>query len=361
MKKIGCMSSFFLLFFTFIATIVFLFMDNLILNEDNIATFDSVAELEGEPFIVNGNFEPTDTKPNYLQEEGVHSLIGQSVEEVMAKYGDPNRIDLSSYDYEWWIYLDAYKEGYLQVGIEKGVVVMVYCIGENLPTAPFEIGKTYQELNSIFKFQNQVPLKVKNNFYEFRLTKEDLESRPIIEVDGVYIQLYFDTFTSKLSSIRYLDAITLIKHRPYSIVYRGELIEPEEISAKEWRKVEKGSALQIFHITNQIRKRHHLHELVWDEETSHVAFLHSEDMENNEYFSHTSPSFGELKDRLKKENILFQLAGENIAAKYVDAIAAVEGWLNSEGHRVNLLHEEFTHLGVGVYERYYTQNFITPW
>ncbi|MEK1830243.1 CAP domain-containing protein [Priestia megaterium] len=54
------------------------------------------------------------------------------------------------------------------------------------------------------------------------------------------------------------------------------------------------------------------------------------------------------------------MAGENIASNYQDGIAAVEGWLNSEGHRKALLNKEFTRLGVGVYEKYYTQNFITP-
>ncbi|MGK0698226.1 CAP domain-containing protein [Priestia flexa] len=54
------------------------------------------------------------------------------------------------------------------------------------------------------------------------------------------------------------------------------------------------------------------------------------------------------------------MAGENIASNYTDGPAAVEGWLNSEGHRKALLNNDFTHLGVGVYEKFYTQNFITP-
>lgn len=64
---------------------------------------------------------------------------------------------------------------------------------------------------------------------------------------------------------------------------------------------------------------------------------------------------------MKKGNISFKVAGENIAAQYVDGLAAVEGWLNSEGHRVNLLDESYSHLGVGVYQRYYTQNFMIPY
>ena len=83
-------------------------------------------------------------------------------------------------------------------------------------------------------------------------------------------------------------------------------------------------------------------------------------MHDEQYFDHVSPVKGNLADRFNTGEVPFAMAGENIALKYVDGIAATEGWLNSEGHRVNLLHEEFTFLGVGVYEDYYTQNFLKP-
>ena len=49
--------------------------------------------------------------------------------------------------------------------------------------------------------------------------------------------------------------------------------------------------------------------------------------------------------------MFYQLAGENIAAQYMDGPSAVEGWLNSEGHRESLLESKFTHIGVGVYQK----------
>ena len=76
------------------------------------------------------------------------------------------------------------------------------------------------------------------------------------------------------------------------------------------------------------------------------------------YFSHVSKTKGDLSDRLEDGECNLSSAGENIAANYVDAIAVMEGWLNSKGHRDALLNEEFTYFGVGVYEKYYTQNFI---
>ncbi|WP_245747562.1 CAP domain-containing protein [Anaerobacillus alkalidiazotrophicus] len=337
-------------------------VDNLLGNDK-----DQYMEESNSVAVVDKNFEVSSTTnqiasyPKILEENGLHTLIGKGSNFILEKYGEPERTDLSSYGYEWWIYPKVYSTGYLQVGIENEKVVTIYGIGEELPTAPYRLNVSYSELESIVPFTKEVSLNIMNNSYQFSLTDEELRTRPLISVDGIFIQLYFDLFTNQLSSIRYLDATALVKHRPYSVVYRGELIEPEPLTSDEWREVEVGSALQILQITNEIRKRNNLTKLRWDDETAIVAYNHSKDMKKNDFFSHTSPNEGELKDRLKKQGILFQLAGENIAANYIDAIAAVEGWLNSEGHRVNLLHEDFTHLGVGVYERYYTQNFMTPW
>lgn len=61
---------------------------------------------------------------------------------------------------------------------------------------------------------------------------------------------------------------------------------------------------------------------------------------------------------VRKRRGRISACGENIAYNYVDGPAAVEGWLNSEGHRKALLNQDYTHLGVGVKEKYYTQNFI---
>jgi uncharacterized protein YkwD len=359
MKKLGCGVLFvclgMLILFTYL-------MDNLPDNKNEQMSLTGQGQSEVEKSLFYEERPVLNRKPSTpsLKEDGLHNLIGEPVTTLEEVFGEPSRIDKSAYDYDWWVYPNS--ESYIQIGVENDQVVTVYFIGEeNELTFPFYIGQLYEDINNEFTFTEQISFNLQANSFQFNLTEEELLTRPLLKVDDVFIQLYFDTFTKSLSGIRYLDGKTLVKHRPYSVVYRGELIEAKKLTAEEWSEVEKGAALQILDITNEIRKRHQLNELEWDEETSIVAFHHSEDMKLNEYFSHTSPAYGELKDRLKKQGVFYQLAGENIAAKYVDAIAVVEGWLNSEGHRVNLLHEDFTHLGVGVYELYYTQNFITPW
>ncbi|MDG9303515.1 CAP domain-containing protein, partial [Streptococcus pneumoniae] len=93
-------------------------------------------------------------------------------------------------------------------------------------------------------------------------------------------------FEGKLSSIRAFDAQTFVKQRPYEVVYRGELIKPKAVSDEKWKKIQTTSEKQILDLTNVIRVKHGLAKLEWDQPTAEVAFGHSEDMKENNYFSH---------------------------------------------------------------------------
>ncbi|GAE33823.1 CAP domain-containing protein [Halalkalibacter akibai] len=287
-------------------------------------------------------------------------FIGLTSQQIKNEFGEPSRIDLSAYGYDWWIYPMS-STSYMQIGIADNEVVTVFLTGE-IREQPFSLGTTYEELNDFFHFERNVDVRTTNGgIYQFELTSEDVLMRPLTQVDGHWVQFYFDTYTNELSSIRMINDDILVKQRPYSVSYIGAAPERPSFSSEEWEKIEVGNARQIFDFTNVIRARHQLDSFLWEENVADVAYLHSKDMSENNYFSHTSPTFGEISDRFERGEIPFRLAGENIAAKYIDGLASVEGWLNSEGHRVNLLHEDFTHLGVGVFQDYYTQNFLTPW
>lgn len=344
--------------------IVFIFITGLFFNifdlEENKDQKEHDILLEESRSKINKtslyNAEQSISIPN----EGVYTYIGKSGHEIEKLLGKPNRVDESSYDYQWWIYNSNLKQ-YLQVGILNNKVVTAFAIGEATNTKPFKIGQTLYDIYSSFSINSTISLNVNQNAYRFELTEEELNVSPLLSIGDVYLQLYFDKFTQKLSSIRFMDGETLIKIRPYELIYRGELITSDDISSEKWLEIEKGSALEVLDITNVIRQRHMLPSVEWDDKTASVAYRHSKDMFENQYFSHDSPTFGDLADRLSKGEVSYKIAGENIAAKYIDGIAAVEGWLNSVDHRKTLLNGEFTHLGVGVYHKYYTQNFIKPW
>lgn len=320
-----------------------------------------VSEYISQPSKTKDNKQLTQQKNGENYEgvvENISYLVGSEAEGLLAKWGEPARVEPSAYGYEWWIYnQDA--SHYVQFGVENHKVVTVYVAGEKVDISPLQLGAEYDAIYKQIPFSYEVSLEIGGNSYQFELSDEEVSEQPLIPVqEDVWAQLYFDRFTKELVGVRYMDNTTLVKHRPYQLVYSGELLEPPHLSEEQMKLVEQGNAQQILDLTNIIRARHDLPLLGWDQQTADVAYGHSKDMQKNEYFSHDSPKYGALGDRLQRGEVSFQLAGENIAAQHTDGIAAVHGWLNSEGHRENLLNEEFTNLGVGVYEKFYTQNFI---
>ena len=117
---------------------------------------------------------------------------------------------------------------------------------------------------------------------------------------------------------------------------------------------------RVLELVNVERQKAGLNALQMDESVRNVARLKSEDMRVNKYFDHTSPTYGSPFDMLKKFGISYKSAGENIAQGYSTPESVVNGWMNSSGHRANILNASFTHMGVG-YDangHYWTQMFI---
>ena len=117
---------------------------------------------------------------------------------------------------------------------------------------------------------------------------------------------------------------------------------------------------KVLELVNAERAKQGLKPLEMDESVRNVARLKSQDMKKNNYFSHTSPTYGTPFEMLKKYGISYKSAGENIAQGYQTPEQVVKGWMNSSGHRANILNASYTHIGIG-YEadgNYWTQMFI---
>ncbi|WP_246140792.1 CAP domain-containing protein [Bacillus marasmi] len=325
-------------------------------NQSDILYMEETALEELDQPNVSSPEEQGSAKLN-RPETGLSVYMGKPVDTIRNEFGEPNRIDPSSYGYEWWIYNKSSKQ-YMQVGVQSGKIVTIYALGEKVDILPFKIGETIEEIFSTVLIQTDIHFNYEGTTYKFELSEEDMNSRPLIQMGDIFVQLNIDEFTGTLSSVRYLDVRTLIAQRPYELMYRGVLIEPNPIQEEAWAQIELSHQKQIYEITNILRKRYNVSPLTWDEEVANVALLHSKDMYDTNTISHTSEQFGELNDRLNAANIPYNKAGEIIAANYIDAPAVMEGWLNSEHHRETFLDEHFTHTGIGVYRKHYTQNLI---
>jgi uncharacterized protein YkwD len=288
----------------------------------------------------------------------VYQWVDQSTDKLIASFGEPDRKDKSAYGYTWWVYTDQHSQ-YIQFGIADDKIQTIYATGGNLDLEPVQIGQNYQTVDDKLSFSNEVSYSKGISSYQFKLKPEDMKIRPLAKItDDIFVQCYFDTFTDELSAIRVLTADVLLKHRPYEIAYHGKLPDEPDLSDKAWKQVDTGMEKQIFDLTNVMRNQYGVPTVKWEDTVSEVAFAHSKDMSDNHYFSHDSLDGSGLKERLAVKDVYYLSAGENIAAQYTDAPAAMIGWLNSEGHREALLNKAYTHLGVGVHRLYYTQNFL---
>ncbi|MEC1523740.1 CAP domain-containing protein [Neobacillus niacini] len=117
---------------------------------------------------------------------------------------------------------------------------------------------------------------------------------------------------------------------------------------------------KVVDLTNQERAKNGLAALKVDVTLSKMAREKSRDMSANGYFSHTSPTYGSPFDMMKQYGISYRYAGENIAMGQRTPEEVVKGWMNSEGHRKNILSPNFNYIGVGYVSQgnYWTQEFI---
>ncbi len=117
---------------------------------------------------------------------------------------------------------------------------------------------------------------------------------------------------------------------------------------------------KVIDLTNEQRRKNGLPNLQPDTALSNVAQEKSNDMQAKNYFSHTSPTYGSPFDMMRDFGVSYNSAGENIAMGQQSAEEVVNAWMNSEGHRKNILSPNFTHIGVGhtTQGNYWTQMFI---
>lgn len=119
---------------------------------------------------------------------------------------------------------------------------------------------------------------------------------------------------------------------------------------------------EVFDLINKQRTNNGLTALKIDNEVQRVARIKAQDMVDNNYFAHESPTYGTPFNMLKSFKITYKTAGENIAGNSSNS-GAVTAWMNSSGHKANILNSNYNYTGIGVvtsskYGKVYVQMFI---
>jgi uncharacterized YkwD family protein/spore coat assembly protein SafA len=126
-----------------------------------------------------------------------------------------------------------------------------------------------------------------------------------------------------------------------NLIYPGDKVNVPNID------VTKNIESQVLTIVNKERQSAGMKPLAMDWELQRVARIKACDMATTGYFSHQSPDYGSPFDMMKQYGISFRTAGENIAKGQRSPQEVMQSWMNSPGHRQNILKSDFTHIGVG--------------
>ncbi|MCR8745004.1 CAP domain-containing protein [Romboutsia lituseburensis] len=268
--------------------------------------------------------------------------IGDSKKNVLELIGEPGRIDKSEYDFFWYVY-NQYKENFAMVGIKNDSVVALY--SNSLNTSEIKNIKINDNKDAVNSEFESLEFKRKGNT-RYMINSEN--QYDIVKFDNKYITFFYDVYENN-------------RVCSYQVIDENTEMSLEGIYPKESEEIKKSFELQIIDLTNSVRYKKNLNGLKYSESATNSSVKHSTDMACSNFFDHKNKREESPFDRMKKEGISYVAAGENIAAGQTSAIYAHEAWMNSEGHRKNIL-GDYNNIGVGVafgghYKIYYTQNF----
>lgn len=276
----------------------------------------------------------------------VHNIVlGELKENVEKQTGAPKRSSLSEYGTKWYTYHENY-HNFLMVAYDSNNRVAGLYTNQDLISS--QKGIKLGTMKENVQQQLGEPLKQIRKgliYYQF----EENRDYDVFKMDKSFVTIFYDKHAKNtVTAIQIIDEnLEQAKNHFYTSA---------SMPLKE------GFEYQLFDLTNADRVNHNLTVLKWDDQVRETARKHSQDMADQNYFSHTNLEGLSPFDRMSKDHISFTMAGENLATGQFSSIFAHEGLMNSLGHRENILRPEYRNLGVGVAfnsksQPYYTENF----
>ena len=170
---------------------------------------------------------------------------------------------------------------------------------------------------------------------------------PLIILSCATFQGTFDTLENSTSQRQTNGAARTMPSSALPI----SIPESSNANAFEW---------SVFQLTNVERENRGVPPLQWDNILGAAARAHTEDMVRNNFFSHTGSDHSNVGQRLTRAGFTWSRVAENIADGQQSPEEVISTWMNSPGHRANILDPALTHIGVGFTANKWTQKFGTP-
>lgn len=266
--------------------------------------------------------------------------IGDSFESVKNNIGEPTTMEYSEYDFMWYTYIDDYSR-FFMVGVYEDVVVALFSNTMDSEETDILLGSTRRDVKKKYtpekaRVIGDISYLVNEEYYD------------IIKHGSNYITVFYDSFEDdKVIGIQIVSKTMENKLSNIYTTNQKAIYSLENINR---------------YVLNSERVKRKLSTLSYNEQTTLCARAHSQDMKDNNFFSHDNLMGQSPFDRMDTYGINYTAAAENIAAGQTSPIFMHYALLNSEGHRVNML-DYYTNIGVGVaiggeMNLYLTQNFF---
>jgi len=275
----------------------------------------------------------------------IDSLLGQTEAQVLSSFGQPNDKELSEYGFLWYVYNSDYNR-FIMLGISSGKIVGIYSNSAALSFEGLSVGNSRDSVRSTLSSKyGQPQMSIQKGLVLYMICNTD--QKDVFFNGSSYTTVFYDNIVGgTLTSIQIID-----KSAEQSIGYYGN---PTTQLASSMERIS-------FYLTNSSRTRMGKAILTWDDKLASVARAHSQDMYTRNYFDHTDPDGVTSSMRIKAAGISYSVFAENIAENHSSAIYAHESFMNSSGHRDNILRDT-KYMGVGIYLAdgavYITQDFV---
>lgn len=294
--------------------------------------------------IEKPNLDP----PSSDQTFSIHNIeIGDTRQKVEQSIGEPKRSTLNEYGVEWNTYHDQYQNFFMVAYNEHDQVAGLYT-NQDLLASRLDI-TINSSRESVLSTLDEPLSAIRKGLIRYEI--QDNGEYNTFFIDENYVTIFYDKHENNtVTAIQIISDDLEQQKKGYFAEANAELKE--------------GLEYQLFDLTNAARVVHGLSPLSWEDKLRKTARDHSTDMAVNNYFSHTNLEGQSPFDRMLEDDIVFRIAGENLATGQPSSIFAHEGLMNSLGHRENILKRDFRSLAVGVAfnensQPFYTEKFIT--
>jgi uncharacterized protein YkwD len=261
-----------------------------------------------------------------------NSFIGMTTQALTSKYGKPARTEASEYGFTWYIYNQDYNNFFI-AGVQGTKVVALYTNAKTL---------TYQNKFNLGSTKAAVKAKLGSPISYIRSGNticilNNTNQKDIYSINGNYVMVIYDNIAGgKVTSI-----LIVPQAAEDNALINHPVLSSAVVAAYQRISVE---------FINAIRVRNGLNKLTTDTLNGKLAVSRSTDMRDRNYFDHYTPAPKRLSpfDQAKKIGIKYTSMGENIAYGDHNAIIAHEAFMNSAGHRSNIMKAKYTKIGAGV-------------